>query len=102
MKRSGRQRLRAGMRRTQRRVDAREQLAGARANGDQRAGLAERQCHEKFRYASKALAKNSAAIQRSQSGALYVYACAVCGGWHLTHVPPARHRDNVRREVAGG
>lgn len=46
-----------------------------------------RACARKRRYATSVEAKRAAdqASRRKDAPRLYVYACAYCGGWHLTH-----------------
>lgn len=57
-------------------------------------------CERKLRYKGKSVAKNAAARGLNDRGVkLYVYECASCRGWHLTHVDPAKHREDARRRA---
>lgn len=50
-----------------------------------------RACARKRRYATSVEAKKAAgrASKRHDAPKIYVYRCAYCGGWHLTHRRPS-------------
>lgn len=59
--------------------------------------LEQRVCESKARFRTKAEAKVRAARWRRDGVRYFVYSCANCLGFHLTHVAPEEFRARARR-----